>query len=34
MPRLQSEERPYHHGDLRRAIVKSALELLRETQKS
>ena len=27
-----SHERPYHHGDLRRAIVKAALEILRETQ--
>ena len=26
------QERPYHHGDLRRAIVKAALEILRETQ--
>jgi len=25
-------ERPYHHGDLRHAIVKAALEILRETQ--
>ena len=25
-------ERPYHHGDLRRAIVKAALEILNETQ--
>jgi AcrR family transcriptional regulator len=25
-------ERPYHHGDLRRAIVEAALDLLRETQ--
>ena len=32
MPKPQSEERPYHHGDLRRAIVKAALEILRETQ--
>jgi AcrR family transcriptional regulator len=32
MPRPQSHERPYHHGDLRRAIVKAALEILRETQ--
>src|ERR1700692_2342998 len=32
MPRSQSPERPYHHGDLRRAIVTSALELLRETR--
>jgi AcrR family transcriptional regulator len=31
MPKPQSDERPYHHGDLRRAIVESALELLRET---
>jgi AcrR family transcriptional regulator len=26
------QERPYHHGNLRRAIVKAALEILRETQ--
>jgi AcrR family transcriptional regulator len=32
MPRKQSHERPYHHGDLRRTIVTSALDLLRETQ--
>jgi AcrR family transcriptional regulator len=32
MPRPQSQERPYHHGDLRRAIVKAALEILSETQ--
>ena len=25
-------ERPYHHGDLRRAIVKAALDILHETQ--
>jgi AcrR family transcriptional regulator len=25
-------ERPYHHGDLRRAIVRAALEILSETQ--
>ena len=25
-------ERPYHHGDLRRAIVRTALEILSETQ--
>ena len=25
-------ERPYHHGDLRRAIVNAALEILNETQ--
>ena len=32
MPKPQSNERPYHHGDLRRAIVKAALEILSETQ--
>jgi AcrR family transcriptional regulator len=32
MPKPQSHERPYHHGDLRRAIVKAALEILSETQ--
>ena len=32
MPRSQSQERPYHHGDLHRAIVKAALEILGETQ--
>ncbi|HSK28485.1 MAG TPA: TetR/AcrR family transcriptional regulator [Candidatus Limnocylindria bacterium] len=32
MPKPQSDERPYHHGDLRRAIVKAALEILHETQ--
>jgi AcrR family transcriptional regulator len=32
MSRPQSHERPYHHGDLRRVIVKAALEILRETQ--
>ena len=32
MPKPQSHERPYHHGDLRRAIVQAALEILRETQ--
>jgi AcrR family transcriptional regulator len=26
------QERPYHHGDLRRAIVKAALEILSETE--
>src|ERR1043165_6051717 len=26
------EARPYHHGDLRRAIVTAALEILGETQ--
>ena len=32
MAKPQSKERPYHHGDLRRTIVKAALEILRETQ--
>jgi len=32
MPKSQSHARPYHHGDLRQAIVKAALEILRETQ--
>ena len=32
MPKPQPHERPYHHGDLRRAIVKAALEILGETQ--
>jgi AcrR family transcriptional regulator len=32
MPRPRFQERPYHHGDLRRAIVEAALEILRETQ--
>ena len=32
MAKSQSQERPYHHGDLRRAIVKAALEILHETQ--
>src|SRR5664279_5896837 len=32
MAKTQSHERPYHHGDLRRAIVKAALEILHETQ--
>ncbi|MGC2781803.1 MAG: TetR/AcrR family transcriptional regulator [Bradyrhizobium sp.] len=32
MAKTQSHERPYHHGDLRRAIVKAALEILSETQ--
>jgi AcrR family transcriptional regulator len=26
------QDRPYHHGDLRRAIVRAALEILSETQ--
>jgi AcrR family transcriptional regulator len=29
---LWSRQRPYHHGDLRRAIVGAALEILGETQ--
>jgi AcrR family transcriptional regulator len=32
MARHQSQERQYHHGDLRRAVVNAALEVLRETQ--
>src|ERR1051326_3460520 len=32
MAKTQPHERPYHHGDLRRAIVKAALELLGKTQ--
>ena len=32
MAKPESSERPYHHGDLRRTIVKAALEILRETQ--
>src|SRR6201984_621579 len=32
MAKSQSHERPYHHGDLRRAIVNAALNILRETQ--
>ena len=32
MAKTQPDERPYHHGDLRRAIVKAALEILSETQ--
>ena len=32
MAKTQNHERPYHHGDLRRAIVKAALEILSETQ--
>ena len=26
------QERPYHHGDLRRAVIRAALEILSETQ--
>src|SRR4029077_8502810 len=32
MPKRRSGERPYHHGDLRRAIVTAAMEILQETQ--
>jgi AcrR family transcriptional regulator len=32
MARSRSSQRPYHHGDLRRVIVRAALEILRETQ--
>ena len=32
MAKAKSHERPYHHGDLRRTIVKAALEILNETQ--
>jgi len=32
MAKSHAPERPYHHGDLRRAIVKAALEILSETQ--
>jgi AcrR family transcriptional regulator len=31
-PRSNLPDRPYHHGDLRRAIVAAALEILNETQ--
>jgi AcrR family transcriptional regulator len=31
-PRSDATERPYHHGDLRRAIVAAAIDILRETQ--
>jgi AcrR family transcriptional regulator len=31
-PNVSPEERPYHHGDLQRAIVSAALEVLSETQ--
>src|SRR6516164_6742824 len=30
--RVDIRERPYHHGDLRRAIVRAAFEILSETQ--
>ena len=32
MTKHSAPERPYHHGDLRRAIVKAALDILSETQ--
>ena len=32
MTKPQPDDRPYHHGDLRRAMVKAALEILSETQ--
>lgn len=32
MAEPEIHDRPYHHGDLRRAIVKAALEILRDTQ--
>lgn len=32
MTKRQAPERPYHHGDLRRAIVRAALDILGETQ--
>jgi AcrR family transcriptional regulator len=32
MPKADEQERPYHHGDLRRAIVTAALDILSETQ--
>jgi AcrR family transcriptional regulator len=31
-PDVNDQERPYHHGDLRRAIVSAALEILSEMQ--
>lgn len=31
-PNVSAEDRPYHHGDLRRAIVNAALAVLSETQ--
>jgi AcrR family transcriptional regulator len=30
--RVDIQERPYHHGDLRRAIVRAAPEILSEMQ--
>lgn len=32
MAKTRPQPRPYHHGDLRRAMVDAALEILRETQ--
>jgi AcrR family transcriptional regulator len=32
MSKAKPDERPYHHGDLRRAVVTAALEILKETQ--
>jgi AcrR family transcriptional regulator len=32
MANTHSQDHPYHHGDLPRAIIKAALEILRETQ--
>jgi AcrR family transcriptional regulator len=31
-PDINDPDRPYHHGDLRRTIVRAALEILSETQ--
>jgi hypothetical protein len=31
-PNVTAGERPYHHGDLHRAIVNAALKVLRESQ--
>ena len=31
-PDVNDQDRPYHHGDLHRAIVRAALEILSETQ--
>src|ERR1700748_3161591 len=31
-PEVNNQDRPYHHGDLRRAIVNAAVEILSETQ--
>jgi AcrR family transcriptional regulator len=31
-PDVNDQDRPYHHGDLHRAIVSAALEILSETQ--